>query len=161
MPVAATTIQTRKIQSRRSPAASSSLVLSTYDRDGCDLILVVQFTSALRILGFAPTERDVALLLEFYGDRTTDRFVNWRDIVDIASMRELISNSDRALSFVGSVALRERRPVPAGLAAPSGRTCRSLMECEFNPTDELLRLDGLKRGTAAQTEFRQLFRCCR
>jgi hypothetical protein len=59
----------------RRSGTSSSPVLSAYDCDGCGLILAAQFTNALGILGFAPTERDVALLLEFYGDPKTDRFV--------------------------------------------------------------------------------------
>jgi hypothetical protein len=55
-------------------------------------------------------------------------------------MREVISNSNRALPFAGSAALRDRRSVPQGLAALHGR----------------IRLDRFKRGTAPQTGFRQL-----
>jgi hypothetical protein len=120
------------------------------------MVLAAQFTKALGMLGFTPTGCDVALLLEFYGDPTTDRFVKWREIVDTTAMREVISNSDRELPFVSSVALCERRLVPLGLAGLCGKTYRSLMKSGFNLTDELLRLDGLKRGMAPQTRLQQL-----
>jgi hypothetical protein len=57
-----------------------SLVLSARDRDGSGLILAPQFTNALRMLGSAPTDRNMALLVEFCGDPKTDSFVNWREI---------------------------------------------------------------------------------
>jgi hypothetical protein len=66
-------------------------------------------------------------------------------------MRNVISNSDGALPFVGSVSLRERGPIPLCLAVLYRRIYRWLAECGFNLTDELLRLDRFKRGTVPPT----------
>jgi hypothetical protein len=93
-----------------------ALVLSRYDRDGYGLFLAERSANALRMLAFAPTERDVPLILEICGNPKTDSFVHLREIASAIdtnadtgtgrppkltiTMHEVISNSGRTLPFV-------------------------------------------------------------